>query len=318
MKQKMKLLIIILAVFSFVFIFFRYMDDTKEIKKNNHCLTGAFLGDRPRRKDIENFRKNYGKKPYLVMVFIDWSNFIKDSVYQDIFTSGSVPFITWEPWNAETKEGVDFNKILDGDYDRYIIQFAESINKFNRPVFLRFAHEANGNWYPWSGEKITAGTYLKTYRYIKKIFDNIGDGQIKWVFSINWEDLPSREGNFFMNYYPGPAYVDYFGIDGYNWGDGKEWSRWMEFREIFEKPYKAITSQTSKPILISEFSSAQSGGDKAEWIKNAFQAIKKMKKVKAFVLFNVDKEAAWKFRPNSPAGKQLKKELKDTYFRENR
>jgi endoglucanase len=302
---------------SILFSFFSF-GCIKQLDENNYCLTGAFLADRPTRKEIKEFRNNYGKKPYLVMFFVDWGNFVGEDAYQDIFAAGSVPFITWEPWQAEAKEGIEFDQILSGEYDHYIIQFIKRITKFKKPVFLRFAHEASGDWYPWAGKKVGAAKLIAVQRYIKDLADKQGANQIKWVFSVNWQDIPADEDNFFMNYYPGKDYVDYFGIDGYNWGDTQEWSHWMEFGEIFKEPYKIITSETNKPIIISEFSSAQSGGDKVEWIKNAFQAIKKMKKIKAFVLFNVDKEAAWKFRPNSPAGKQLKKELKDPYFRENR
>jgi beta-mannanase len=317
MKQYLKLSIIILVSLLFIFTYFIYRDKIVTVTKNNYCLTGAFLGDRPKIKDIASFKNNYGKKPYFVMVFIDWENFVKDSVYQDIYAAGSVPFITWEPWDAEKKEGISFDKILAGDYDSYITEFAKKIIQFNKPIFLRFAHEANGDWYPWAAKKVGAVQYIAVQKYLRHLIDGLGANKIKWVFSVNWEDLPSDEDNFFMNYYPGKDYVDYFGIDGYNWGDTQKWSHWLEFADIFKTPYQIITSKTNKPIIISEFGSAQSGGDKAKWIKNAFKNIKKMKRIKAFVLFNVDKEAAWKFRPQSVAGKQLKKELKNSYFKDN-
>ncbi|MCF7878674.1 MAG: hypothetical protein K9L95_04300 [Candidatus Omnitrophica bacterium] len=317
MKQKITLLVIILAVFSFIFIYFRYIDDEKGIMKSGYCLTGAFLADRPSQEDIEEFKHNYGKKPYLVMVFIDWGNFIPEEVYRNIFAAGSVPFITWEPWRAETKEGVDFDQILNGEYDQYIIKFIKNINEFKKTVFLRFAHEASGDWYPWAGKKVGAAKLIAVQRYLKDLAEKQGPNQTKWVFSVNWQDIPADEDNFFMNYYPGKDYVDYFGIDGYNWGDAQEWSHWMDFSKIFKESYQIIASETNKPIIISEFGSAQSGGDKAEWIKNAFKSMKKMKRIKAFILFNIDKEAAWRFRPQSAAGKQLKQELKDSYFKEN-
>jgi endoglucanase len=319
MNQKLILLIIIFIIVLFFLFLLDFLEMRKETEgaQANYCLTGAFIADQPTKENIENFKNNYGKKPYLVMVFIDWGNFIEEDIYKNIFAASSVPFITWEPWNAETKEGINFNKILNGDYDPYIIKFAKNINKFNKPVFLRFGHEVNGNWYPWSGEIITANVYIKTYRYIKNLFDNITDDKVEWVFSINWEDLPPSESNFFMNYYPGPGYVDYFGIDGYNWGDTRKWSHWLEFAEMFKRSYQIVTSKTNKPIIISEFGSAQSGGNKAKWIKDAFKSIKKMKRIKAFVLFNLDKEADWRFRPQSEAGKQFRKELKSSYFKEN-
>ncbi|MCF7873337.1 MAG: hypothetical protein K9L84_04370 [Candidatus Omnitrophica bacterium] len=314
MIKKIKLIVIIFIIILFSFFYFAYI---KQIGKNDYCLTGAFLADRPTRKEIKEFQNNYGKKPYLVMVFIDWENFIERSVYQDIFAAGSVPFVTWEPWQAETKEGIDFDQILSGEYDQYITNFIERITKFKKPVFLRFAHEANGNWYPWAGKKVGAAKLIAVQRYLKDLAERQGPNQIKWVFSVNWQDIPADKDNFFMNYYPGKDYVDYFGIDGYNWGDTQEWSHWMEFAEIFKDPYQIITSETNKPVIISEFGSAQSGGDKAEWIKNTFKTIKKMKRVKGFVLFNLDKEAAWRFRPQSAAGKQLKKGLNNSYFKES-
>ncbi|MFO8052561.1 MAG: glycosyl hydrolase [Candidatus Omnitrophota bacterium] len=313
MIQKIKLTKIILILI-LILLFFFYSVYMEQLGKNNYCLTGAFLADRPTRNEIQEFRNNYGKKPYLVMVFIDWGNFIEEDVYQDIFAAGSVPFITWEPWQAETKAGIEFDQILSGEYDQYIIKFIERITKFKKLVFLRFAHEASGNWYPWAGKKVGAAKLIAVQRYLKDLVDKQGPNQVKWVFSVNWQDIPADKDNFFMNYYPGKDYVDYFGIDGYNWGDTQEWSQWMEFGEIFKEPYQIITSQTNKPIIISEFGSAQSGGNKAKWIKNAFKTIKKMKRIKGFVLFNLDKEAAWRFRPQSAAGKQLKKELKEPYF----
>lgn len=169
----------------------------------------------------------------------------------------------------------------------------------------------NGNWYPWSGVKIGRDKYTAIYRYVKGIFDEERAGNVRWVFSINAEDVPLENNNFLL-YYPGDRYVDYVGIDGYNWGDSRDWSRWMSFREIFEGRYSEITASLNKPVLISEFSSAGSGGDKAQWIREAMSDIKLMRKIKAFVLFNMDKEEDWSF--SGMAGGELKKQFTDQYF----
>jgi hypothetical protein len=36
------------------------------------CLIGAFLADRPLKSDILKFESEFGRQPYLVMVFVDW------------------------------------------------------------------------------------------------------------------------------------------------------------------------------------------------------------------------------------------------------
>jgi mannan endo-1,4-beta-mannosidase len=277
-----------------------------------YCYIGAFLSDNPTREDIISFGRDYGKKPYLVLVFIDWENFVDKNVLDNIFSQGSCPVITWEPFYWNDKSGVDFQDILDGKFDDYIENFANLLGSFKKPVYLRFAHEMNGDWYPWSGSAVGAENYKAVYRYIKDKFDGLGVDSIKWVFSINWENVP--KANNYRQAYPGDNYVDYIGIDGYNWGVSQSWSKWMSFEDIFGPVYKEICEIYDKEIIITEFSSTSKGGDKAKWIKDAFLKIKQMKKVRGFILFNVDKETDWSFPPESVYGNALKAKLEDEYF----
>lgn len=281
---------------------------------SNYCLVGGFIADKPTKENIEEFQVNFGKKPYLVMVFVDWDNFIDDGIIRDVYAQECILVVTWEPWHAIDKKGIDYDAILSGNMNLYIRDFAKKLKRINRPIFLRFAHEMNGDWYPWSASKIGSEKYIAIYRHMKDIFDKVGTPNVKWIFSINSEDVP-KENNF-INCYPGDEYVDFIGIDGYNWGNTKPWSRWMTFKEIFEKRYQDIAAHFKKPIIISEFSTTSSGGDKAVWVKEAMNNIKKMKKIKAFVLFNVDKETDWSFPINQESGKELRLQLKNNYFKD--
>jgi len=281
----------------------------------SYCLTGAFLSDKPSKRDITDFEGNYGKKPFLVMVFVDWDKLIDDEIITDVYSSDCVLFVTWEPWYAVDKKGINYDELLFGKWDKYIRDFANKLKGINKPVFLRFAHEMNGNWYPWSGKRIGRDKYIAIYRYVKDIFDKVNATNVKWVFSINWEDMPNTKENYFMQYYPGDEYVDYVGIDGYNWGNTKPWSKWMSFKEIFQNRYNAIADNLKKPIIISEFSSTSSGGDKSGWIKAAMNNMKHMEKIKSFVLFNVDKETDWSFPVEADSGRELNAQLKKDYFK---
>jgi beta-mannanase len=287
------------------------------LKRNeSYCLTGAFLADNPTVKDIDSFKSAYGKKPFLVMVFIGWGDSIKAETIKSIYSKGSAMVITWEPWDQASQEAIDYDKVLSGGYDSYIASFAQQIKSVPGEVFIRFAHEVNGNWYPWSGIKIGKQKYIALYRYIKDKFDSLGVANAKWVFSINQEDVPKEDNNHYLFYYPGDGYVDYVGIDGYNWGDTKTWSKWMNFREIFSNTYKEVTEKIRKPVLIAEFSSTSSGGDKGLWIEEAFKNIKTMKNIKGFIIFNCDKETDWSFSPDTAAGKKLKEQLRSNYFQD--
>lgn len=306
MKKISYLLVItIIIVVLFVFVSNRTKD---------HCLTGAFIADQPAKKVIRQFQSDFGKKPYLVMVFVDWGNFVNDEIVTDIYSMGCILLVTWEPWHAISKEGVDYDAILSGGMDPYIRNFAGELKRINKPVFLRFAHEMNGDWYPWSALRMGAEKYIAVYRYIRDIFDDIHADNVRWVFSINSEDVP-KENNY-MDCYPGDKYVDFIGLDGYNWGNTKPWSKWMSFKEIFKKSYDEIMVRFKKPIIISEFSSTSGGGNKSIWIRKAMSDIKTMRNIKAFILFNVDKETDWSFPVDRDFGKELKLQLKNSYFKD--
>ena len=77
-----------------------------------------------------------------------------------------------------------------------------------RSVVVRFAHEASGNWFPWSIGKAgnTVANYKAAWRRIDRIFRQAGArNHTKFL----WSNLmPSRL------HYPGDRYVDYVG----SWG----------------------------------------------------------------------------------------------------
>jgi len=286
--------------------------NVKPAEKENYCLTGSFIADMPSKEDIISYGQGYGKKPFLVLIFIDWENFVDEDILEGIFSQGSFPVITWEPLYWADKSGPSFKDILSGEFDEYIDKFANSLARYEKTVYLRFAHEMNGNWYPWSSAVVGAENYKAVHRYIKNKFDSLGMDNIKWIFSINWENVP--KDNHYRDSYPGDSYVDYIGIDGYNWGVSQPWSKWMSFNEIFGPIYKEVCDLCDKEIIIAEFSSTSKGGDKTKWIADAFSDIKRMEKVRGFILFNVDKETDWSFPPESAYGKALKGQLEDPYF----
>jgi endoglucanase len=284
------------------------------VPKGTECLTGAFLEDKPSIAAIEKFKMDYGKRPAVVLVFLDWGQYPDEAVIRDVYNSGSMLMVTWEPWNAEDKKGIDFPALLAGKDDAYIREFALKLKSIERPVFLRFAHEMNGDWYPWSGMKIGEEVYAEMFRHIWDVFDEAGVRNVRWVFSINTENVPPQ--NKYTDCYPGDRYVDYIGLDGYNWGSTKDWSRWTSFKDIFFNVYEDVTRRYKKPVVISEFSSTSTGGDKALWIEDALQELKRMPKVKGFILFNVDKETDWRFVPGSKEGRALRKGWDSSYFRD--
>ena len=187
------------------------------------------------------------------------------------------------------------------------------------PLFLRFAHEMNGNWYPWDGEHNgataeAATKYKNAWMYIYNVREQVGATNVTLVWCPNNTSVPSAAWNEIANYYPGDQYVDWIGMDGYNWGS----SQWQDFFSVFNSVYSTLTSLTQKPLMIGEFSSSEQGGSKADWITDAFAQFEaNYPRVKVFCWFNIDKERDWRVNSSSTAEAAFKQAVGDGYFVEN-
>ncbi len=95
------------------------------------------------------------------------------------------------------------------------------------------------------------------------IFDQEGVSNVKGVWCPNvgrpvW-DAPYPMNNF----YPGDDYVEWIGLDGYNYA-GSRSMPWCSFQEIFGSSYDEIIKLApTKPLTLAETASDESGGDKA-------------------------------------------------------
>jgi beta-mannanase len=176
----------------------------------------------------------------------------------------------------------------------------------------------NGNWYPWCG-KVNGNRpeeYIEAWSYIRSIFTRAGNDHLIWVWSPYIHSIPDESGNEIRRYYPGPKEVDWVALDGYNWGNTQEWSRWQSFKEIFEKGYDHLTQLApEKPFMLAEVGCAEEGGDKAKWIERAFRILAdKFPKIKILVWFNIKKECDWRIESSPRSLKAFRENIRNWTF----
>ena len=189
---------------------------------------------------------------------------------------------------------IDFNKIVDGSLDDTIRARAQGAKALGKPFFLDFAAEMNGDE-AWSGNN--PPLYVAAYRHIHDVFVTEGATNVVWAWCPNVTDVEGGNSRT-MDYYPGDTYVDWTGVDGYNWGKGN--GGWQSFEEVFARIYPLLAAK-GKPILIGEMASAEVGGNKAEWIDAIIATLRtKYPMVKGLVWFDVNKERDWRIN-SSPA-----------------
>ena len=211
---------------------------------------------------------------------------------------GVTPVIVWEPMDPHgdpvNQPAFQLANIIRGDFDAYIDAWAVGLAEFGEAVFLSFGPEMNGNWNPWgvgvNGNR--PGEFVRAWRRIHRRFADAGAVNVRWLWVPNEEfvGVPAPAAAV----YPGDDVVDWFGMNGFNWGSGVYWrscdcmSAWRSFDEVFDTIYGSLETLGDKPMMIVETASSEVGGDKAGWITNALlsRLPNDYPRVRAFTWFN--------------------------------
>jgi Glycosyl hydrolase family 26 len=208
----------------------------------------------------------------------DYYEFPKEPL--DLIRShGSIPMFSWASQSTPAKlDQPDFQlaDVLEGRHDAYIREWAEDARDWGHPFFLRFNWEMNGEWFAWH-EGVNGnqpGEAVAVWRRVHDIFSSVGASNVTWVWCPNVD--PSDQMTDLASLYPGDEYVDWTGLDGYNWGTNPARpDKWRSFDELYRETYDEITTTIApgKPLIISEIGSTEHGGSKAEWIADAITSV---------------------------------------------
>ncbi len=251
-------------------------------------ISGVLLGQFYGAGSIDQTTRKLGRTPVIHLTYYGWADDWTGTVTQTDLAAGRIPLVNWEP------NKIDFSRIIDGSLDATIIARAKGSKALGKKFFLDFAAEMNGDE-AWSGNN--APLYVSAYRHIHDLFVAAGAKNVIWAWCPNVTD--TNGGNrTTMDYYPGDAYVDWTGVDGYNWGTKN--GGWQSFQQVFQDIYPLLAAK-KKPILIGEMASAEAGGDKGKWIDEIVPTLRtRFPLIKGLVWFDINKEADWRIS-SSPA-----------------
>lgn len=205
---------------------------------------------------------------------------------QNAKEEGRILELTLQTTAQNEEEGNMVYDILNGEFDPFIDSFIKDIKTVKTPVLLRFCNEMNGDWCMYSSYHTSKDTelFIKMYQYLYEKFREADALQYTiWVWNPNEKSLPAFQWNASELYYPGDMYVDIIGMTGYNTGTYYPGETWRSFDEIYEKPYEWTIKNFDKPIMITEFSSSSTGGEKEAWIEDMFRSIGGYDKIKVAI-----------------------------------
>ncbi len=194
-----------------------------------------------------------------------------------IVAAGRVPLVTVEPWA--------WPDVGDGAaWQRALAPFHEG------RLFVRFAHEANGTWYPWSRNP-------EEYRRLYRDWCGWMPSFVETVWSPN---VAYPGSSPMADYWPG-EWVDWVALDGYAWTG-------ESFGEVFGASLAEVRRiAPHRPVMVAE-TAAPRGKGQAAYARDAARAVRDGT-VQACVWLNTDKrgqgpdERDW--RLSGPAARAL-------------
>ena len=196
--------------------------------------------------------------------------------------------VSWEPWRPVSAElgiveqfraqpGYRNRDIAAGVQDAYITRFAQSLATFQGQVELRYAHEMNGTWYPWSRDPIA---YRQAWRRIVRLFRAAGASNVRFVWSVNPSlFLTQRRWRRSVRvYWPGRRYVDALGSTMINFGGDKRYGV-----ERFVPRLRALHRLYRKPVVLTEVKTEHRG--RLRWMRDLRRMLRRTRWIRSMAWF---------------------------------
>ena len=224
---------------------------------------------------------------------------------------GAIPLVT-----MNLAEGVTLESIAKGGQDATIKKWAQEARAFGRPFLFAPWWEMNGGWYAWGKSPY----FIAAWRRFHDIVVAQGATNVTWTWLVNsiWSDPESTPAP----YYPGDAYVDWTGLDSYNWGENPaQPDRWITPDQTITPTLKIIREVApTKPVIIVEDASTEYGGNKTDWIGEMLTTyLPHHPEIKAYLWFNWNDlkhgvRHDWQIESSTPAEQQFRQSVQSSLF----
>jgi mannan endo-1,4-beta-mannosidase len=257
------------------------------------------------------FERVLGSKVAIASSFRGWGDVFPDAAQRADADTGHVLLVAWD---LGATAATRFTTFPAHAHDAYLAQEAAAARAYGRTLYVRPWPEMNGDWQPFQptadGAAPAGGTFAQfvtAWRYLVTFFRDHGATNVRWVFDPTADTY--AETTDVRSIWPGAAYVDVLGLDGYNWGTGGVF-RWRSFADVFAAQYRRLTALTAtRPVWICEFGSKEPTRNdgapidrahtKASWYSDAWSFIAGATRIRAAVLFNVRKERDWRIESDA-------------------
>jgi hypothetical protein len=264
--------------------------------------TGAYLGlwrgpgpgrppqESPNAANLQMAEAAIGRKIAIDHTYYPWATPLPSAYVQGSVAQGHIPMISvcscyWDKNNTP----VMWAAIAGGTYDTYLVSIADGLKSLKVPTFFLFDAEPDTN----VGTRGSVGDYVAAFRRVVDIFRQRRAYNVAFVWSVTGYAFQPASGQAqeAASLYPGDHYVDWLGVDPYNFFKN---GNWVSLASDMGDWYQwAHTAHPDKPLMLSEWGSVEDpsvAGRKAQWLQDASNALQtQFPAVKAVVYFDEQK-----------------------------
>ncbi|PWJ56068.1 hypothetical protein SAMN06264364_10142 [Quadrisphaera granulorum] len=141
-------------------------------------------------------------------------------------------------------------------------------------TFIRFAHEMNGNWYPWSVRAAEVGDFQRAWQRYRALQRTLFPSA-QLVFSLNHNTVGLDADSSVLH--PGPGQLDVLGVGYYNrypyLATAEDFARWLPAHDRWGGPagldaFRDLAGRWGVPLALPEWSvcADSSGGDSPAFV----------------------------------------------------
>lgn len=166
----------------------------------------------------------------------------------------------------------------DGDYDdrwrESLEGLAEAWEGREGTLYIRFAHEMNGDWYPWRVQEDDAEDFVEAWQRFRALQQEVFP-ESQLVFCVNRESVDS--GIDWRETFPGAEHVDVMSVDYYNQfpfvGSDADWEESVTATDEYGAPvglqrHLEFAEEVGLPLAVSEWNNNADEGDSAAYMEN--------------------------------------------------
>jgi hypothetical protein len=269
------------------------------------------IGNAPTNTNAWNlFERHAGRKVAVLDMGQKWGSF-DESEMNATQARGAIPLVTMG------LNGTSLEQIAAGEQDTVIRNWAKKAKAFAHPFFFAPWWEMNGAWYAWGRSPY----FVAAWRRFHDLVVQEGATNVTWTWVSNslWYDPLSDPAPW----YPGDEYVDWTGIDTYNWGrNPAQPDKWINPDQTITPTLdRVLEIAPSKPVAIVEDASSEYGGNKTDWIREMLgNYLPRHPAIGAYLWFNWNFEKSgqredWPIESSATAQQAFRGGIQSSVFR---